>query len=94
VLHEARLSSLRLGRCPFILHRAPERRTKRAEDALGTGRLEHSAQVLPEYASKAFTKARELAAARTNLFAGLGEDEMPTLHEIRALSSHLYAKAG
>lgn len=94
VLHEARTSSLRLGRCSFIVHRAPERRTKRAKDALGAGRLEHPAQVLPEYASKAFKKARELAARETDLFTGLDVDEMPTLHEIRALSSHLYARAG
>lgn len=31
---------------------------------------------------------------RTNLFDGLAARELPTLHEIRALSSHLYAKAG
>lgn len=94
VLHEARMSSLRLGRCPFIVHRAPERRTGRAGNALATGRLEHPAQVLPEYASKAFNKARLVAAKTTDLFAGLSPEELPTLHEIRALSSHLYARAG
>lgn len=31
---------------------------------------------------------------RTDLFAGLATRELPTLHEIRALSSHLYARAG
>lgn len=50
--------------------------------------------MLPENASKGFNKARELAAERTNLFADLSTGEMPTLHEIRALSSHLYARAG
>jgi hypothetical protein len=43
---------------------------------------------------KAVNRFRQLAAERTNLFDGLETREMPTLHEIRALSSHLYAKAG
>ena len=94
VILEARRSSLKLGRCPFIVHRAPERRTGRAGNALDNGRMEHPAQVLPDYASKAFRKARDLAHSRTDLFTGLAPLEMPTLHEIRALASHLYAKAG
>jgi integrase len=94
VILEARRSSLRVGRCPFIVHREPERTTKRARDALEAGRLTHPAQVLPDYASKAFDKARRCAVENTDLFDGLGTREMPTLHEIRALSSHLYAKAG
>jgi enterobacteria phage integrase len=94
IIVEARRSSLRLGRCPFVIHREPERRTKRMADALAAGRLEHPAQVLPEYGSKAFNRARQIAMERTNLFDGLAARELPTLHEIRALSSHLYAKAG
>jgi integrase len=94
VISQARLSSLRANRCPFIVHRMPERKTKRAHDALISRRMEHAAQVLPEYASKAFCEARRLASAKTDLFAGLDTREMPTLHEIRALSSHLYARAG
>jgi integrase len=94
VIREARSSSLRLGRCPFIVHREPERRTKRSSEALDAGSMEHPAQVLPEYASKAFNKARQLAVKRTDLFEGLSARELPTLHEIRALSSHLYARAG
>lgn len=94
VIVESRRSSLKLGRCPFIIHRVPDRRTKRMRDALSGGRIEHSAQVLPDYASKGFNRARQVAAERTNLFDGLDTREMPTLHEIRALSSHLYARAG
>ncbi len=56
--------------------------------------MEHPAQVLPEYASKAFRKARDLANEQTHLFDGASVRQMPTLHEIRALSSHLYATAG
>lgn len=94
VLMEARRSSLRVGRCPFIVHREPDRRTGRAADALEEGRLEHPAQVLPDYASKAFYKARDLARVQTRLFDGMSLRQMPTLHEIRALSSHLYSAAG
>ena len=94
VLIEARRSSLRLGRCPFIVHREPERQTQRAVEALERARMEHPAQVLPEYASKAFRKARDLANDETQLFDGASVRQMPTLHEIRALSSHLYAMAG
>lgn len=94
VITEARLSSLQAGRCPFIVHRIPERKTRRAHDALANHRMEHPAQVLAEYASKAFFEARQMATRRTELFSGLNAREMPTLHEIRALSSHLYARAG
>lgn len=94
VIGESRRSSLRLGRCPFIIHRPPERRTKRAMEALAAGRMEHPAQVLPEFASKAFREAREIAGRNKGLFSGLSARELPTLHEIRALSSHLYAQAG
>ena len=94
VIIESRRSSLRLGRCPFIVHRAPERCTKRASDALDAGRMEHSAQILPDYATKAFNKARRIACKNSDAFEGLTGRQLPTLHEIRALSSHLYAKAG
>lgn len=90
----ARVSSLKNGRCPFIVHRAPDRKTKRAKDALDNGRIEHPCQVLPQYASKAFEKARDTAMAATEEFCGLGPRELPTLHEVRSLSSFLYSKAG
>jgi integrase len=94
VINESRRSSLRVGRCPFIVHRSPERRTKRATDALSYGRMEHPAQILPDYATKAFNSVRQIVCKTTNVFAGLSGRQLPTLHEIRALSSHLYAKAG
>ncbi|HTT05114.1 MAG TPA: hypothetical protein VMF64_07475 [Steroidobacteraceae bacterium] len=94
VLSEARRSSLRVGRCPFIVHREPDRRTGRAAHALAAGRLEHPAQVLPDYASKAFYRIRDVAGRRTRLFEGMSARQLPTLHEIRALSSHLYSTAG
>jgi integrase len=94
VITAARRSSIRVGRCPFIVHRPPERRTKRASDALAAGRMVHAAQVSPDYASKAFNKVRQSVARNSDVFAGLTPRQMPTLHEIRALSSYLYAKAG
>ena len=90
----ARESSMRCGRCPYIIHREPDRKTKRASEALNAKRMEHPAQVLPQYASKAFNKAREAAMERSNVFDGLSGRELPTLHEIRALSSHLYSRSG
>lgn len=94
VIVEARRSSLRAGRCPFIVHRLPERRTQRAADALDSGRMEHPAQILPDYATKAFNNVRQVVCRNTDVFAGSSGRQLPTLHEIRALSSHLYAKAG
>lgn len=94
VIVESRKSSLKLGRCPFIVHRKPARVTRRAKEALENGVLEHPAQVLPDYATKSFKKARRIAKGQTNAFEGLSSRELPTLHEIRALSSHLYERAG
>lgn len=94
VIVAARESSIRSGRCPFIIHRVPERRTRRSMDALAEGRTEHPAQVLPEYASKAFARARARAVRNSHRFDGMTEHELPTLHEIRSLSSHLYARSG
>jgi hypothetical protein len=37
-----------------------------------------------------FAKAREAAMSASRSFEGYQERELPTLHEIRALSSHLY----
>ncbi len=51
-------------------------------------------QVLPDYASKAFFQARNLARDHTHLFGGMSAREMPTVHEIRALSSQPYVAAG
>lgn len=56
--------------------------------------MEHSAQVLPDYATKAFNRARRVACKETDAFEGLARRQLPTLHEIRALDSHLYSKAG
>ncbi|MDZ7670910.1 MAG: tyrosine-type recombinase/integrase [Gammaproteobacteria bacterium] len=94
VLTQARISSMANGRCPFVIHRKPDRMTKRSVDAVRSGAMQHPAQVLPQYASKAFQKARTLAVQRTDFFDGVDTRHLPTLHEVRALASHLYATAG
>jgi enterobacteria phage integrase len=94
VINEARISSIRLGRSPYIIHRAPTRTTARVTAALAAGRLEHPTQVLPDYASKAFADARRIACDEGGWFTGLAPKQLPTIHEIRSLSSHLYARAG
>jgi enterobacteria phage integrase len=90
----ARESSIRAGRCPFIVHRQPRRQTRRQKNALAAGRMQHPAQVLPEYASKTFAKARAKAMQSSEWFEGIVAAQLPTLHEIRSLSSHLYARSG
>ncbi len=90
VIRRSRESALALGRPPFVIHRKPDRITARAKSA-----LEHNCQVLPQYATKAFKAARARAMQRSpSLFSLSSEKELPGLHEIRSLSSHLYAKAG
>jgi hypothetical protein len=70
VIGESRRSSLRLERCPFIIDRVRERKTRRMADALSAGRLEHPEQVLLDYASKGLNRARSIAAEQTDLFDG------------------------
>ena len=94
VIAESRKSSLELGRCPFVIHRSPGRKNWNLVAAINKGTLQHEAQVLPDYASKTFKQIRRQAMRATDCFDGLSGDELPTLHEIRSLSSHLYSRAG
>ncbi len=80
-----------LSRCrdnvpsPFLIHRRPERkRQKQAEQK------EHWTKVEERYLTRAFKEAREAAGC----YADWKEEEQPGFHEIRALSLHLYKKAG
>ncbi|AHC65011.1 integrase [Pseudomonas aeruginosa] len=80
-----------LARCrdnvpsPFLIHRRPERkRQKQAEQK------EHWTKVEERYLTRAFKDARDAAGC----YSGWSEEEMPGFHEIRALSLHLYKKAG
>ncbi len=67
---------------PFLVHRLPDRLIKRS--------VEHHTQVMPDYLSKAFTKARD----STNLFDDVDPKVKPTFHEIRSLGITLYEDAG
>lgn len=47
-------------------------------------------QILPDYLTKAFSKARDT----TGLFTKLDARQRPTLHEVRGLGAFLYEKSG
>jgi integrase len=70
---------------PFLIHRRPERkRHKQAQTK------EHWTKIEERYLTRAFKEAREAA----DCYKGWKEEEMPGFHEVRALSLHLYKKAG
>ncbi|MGA4442555.1 tyrosine-type recombinase/integrase [Ectopseudomonas hydrolytica] len=80
-----------LSRCrdnvpsPFLIHRRPDRkRQKQAEHK------EHWTKIEERYLTRAFKEAREAAGC----YASWADEEQPGFHEIRALSLHLYKKAG
>ncbi|MCY1535653.1 Phage integrase family protein [compost metagenome] len=78
-----------LARCrddvlsPYLVHRKPERKKKREGKA-------HWTQVDERFLTRAFKDARDEAGC----YKGWKEEEMPGFHEIRALSLHLYKRAG
>ena len=53
----------------------------------------HEAQVLPRYLTGEFAAARARAFDETEPFNGYKPNELPGLHEIRALGSWLLKKA-
>jgi integrase len=90
IVRESRVSSMQHGRCPFILHEQPQRITMRARSA-----KKHHCQVLPARLSRLFAEARQKAMeADPELFKGYEAKELPGLHEVRALASHLYEEQG
>lgn len=70
---------------PYLVHRKPERRKQKQAQT-----KDHWTKVEERYLTRAFKEAREAA----NCYAGWKEEEMPGFHEVRALSLHLYKKAG
>ncbi|MTI72539.1 MAG: integrase [Stenotrophomonas sp.] len=66
---------------PFLIHRKPERR-------VASGR--HWTQVDNRYLTRAFKAARDAA----NPYPDWSPAQQPGFHELRALSLHLYKKAG
>ncbi len=70
---------------PYLVHRKPDRlKQKQAQTK------DHWTKIEERYLTRAFKEAREAA----NCYAGWKEEEMPGFHEVRALSLHLYKKAG
>ena len=66
---------------PFLVHRIPDRRIKSSL---------HWTQVSNHYLTRAFKEARDAA----NPYPDWGPEEQPGFHKLRALSLHLYKKAG
>lgn len=70
---------------PFLIHRRPDRKRGILAET-----KEHWTKVDERYLTRAFKEARDLAGC----YAGWSDEEMPGFHEVRALSLHLYKKAG
>lgn len=70
---------------PFLIHRRPERKKQKQAET-----KEHWTKIEERYLTRAFKEAREAA----DCYKGWKEEEMPGFHEVRALSLHLYKKAG
>lgn len=70
---------------PYLVHRRPERlKQKQAQTK------EHWTKVEERYLTRAFKEARDAAGC----YSAWTDEEMPGFHEVRALSLHLYQKAG
>lgn len=78
-----------LSRCrddilsPYLIHRRPERKKKREGK-------DHWTKIDERFLTRAFKDARDAAGC----YRDLKEEEMPGFHEVRALSLHLYKRAG
>lgn len=70
---------------PYIIHRVPKGKTKNRGQT-----KEHWTQIEAQYVSREFLKAIKLA----NAYPELKGPQLPSFHEIRALSIHLHKKAG
>lgn len=70
---------------PYLVHRKPDRKKQKQAETKA-----HWTKVEERYLTRAFKDAREAAEC----YKGWKEEEMPGFHEVRALSLHLYKKAG
>ena len=70
---------------PYLIHRKPTRLLQKQAQT-----KEHWTKIEERYLTQAFKDARDLAGC----YADWKEEEMPGFHEVRALSLHLYKKAG
>jgi len=72
---------------PYLVHRLPN---KLMRQNLRLTNRAHVTQVLPDYLSKEFNKARE----KSGFYSHLTVNERPTFHEIRSLGSAIYKQMG
>ncbi|SDS18841.1 Bacteriophage lambda integrase, N-terminal domain [Halopseudomonas xinjiangensis] len=70
---------------PFLVHRQPERMKQKQQQ-----NKVHWTKIEERYLTRAFKAAREAAGC----YKDWTDEEQPGFHEIRALSLHLYKKAG
>lgn len=70
---------------PFLIHRKPQRLLQKQAQT-----KEHWTKVEERFLTRSFKEARELAGC----YADWKKEEMPGFHEVRALSLHLYKRAG
>ncbi|WP_349616966.1 tyrosine-type recombinase/integrase [Azotobacter salinestris] len=70
---------------PYLIHRRPERKKQKQAE-----QKEHWTKIEERYLTRAFKDARDAAGC----YGGWSDEEQPGFHEIRALSLHLYKKAG
>jgi integrase len=70
---------------PFLIHRRPDRKKQKQAEV-----KEHWTKIEERYLTRAFKDARDAAGC----YSGWTDEEMPGFHEVRALSLHLYKKAG
>lgn len=70
---------------PFIIHRVPKGKTKNKGQT-----KEHWTQLEAQYVSRAFL----IASQKSGAYPELSGRQLPSFHEIRALSIHLHKKAG
>ena len=83
IINRARELSLQNYRCPYLISHTPVIRK------VGKTKT-HFAQVTPDRLSKIFAEVRDA----TGLFKHLGENEKPTFHEVRGLSSNRLDESG
>lgn len=70
---------------PYIIHRVPKGKTKNRGQT-----KDHWTQIEAQYVSREFLNASRAA----NAYPELNGRQLPSFHEIRALSIHLHKKAG
>jgi len=89
LIKRARELAMANQRCTHVISHRFAKRYK-------SGHRQHHAQILPDYLTRAFGEARDATLDDTSkpLFHGVPTAARPGLHEVRALSSDLYRRAG